>query len=145
MSTTMTAPADQTVHPTVKAAYDLFNRRDFASLSTYYAANATITAVPTGQTFVGPAGVEQFLRGWIDAFGDAKVEIALLRQSGDTAICEFRGKGTHTGTFRTPMGDVPATGKKIDVPFCDVVTVKDDKIVAIHTYFDTATFAKQLG
>jgi len=47
--------------------------------------------------------------------------------------------------FRAPAGDIPATGKKVDVQFCDVLRIENDRIVQIKSYFDSGTFARQLG
>lgn len=133
------------VDPVVRRAYEIFNARDFAAIPTVYADDAEITVVPTGQTLRGAAGVESFMRGWLAAFGDARAEIDLLAQAGDVAVCEFHGVGTHTGPFATPMGELPATGRRVNVPFCDVIRVRDGRVAAIRTYFDAATFVGQLG
>jgi ketosteroid isomerase-like protein len=133
------------VSPIVHGAYDAFNRRDFGALPALYSAQAELVNMASGETLHGVSGAEQFMRGWIDAFPDAQAEIVSLHQVGDMSFCEFRGKGTHSGTFRTPMGDIPATGRSVDVAFCDVITLDGDRIASIRTYFDAGTFAKQLG
>jgi ketosteroid isomerase-like protein len=136
--------AAATVDPVVRTAYEIFNTRDFAAIARVYHPDGELVNVATGQVFRGPAGVEEFLRGWIAAFGDAHIEIGTLVQAGDVAVCEFRGMGTHTGVLHTPAGDVPPTGRSVDVPFCDVIRVRDGRITSTRTYFDTGTFGRQL-
>ena len=133
-----------TVDPVVRASYEIFNARDFASLARLCHEDAELVNVATGEVFRGPAGVEAFMRGWIAAFGDGHIEVDLLTQAGDVAVCEFRGIGTHTGVLHTPMGDVAPTERTVHVPFCDVVRLRGDRIASIRTYFDSATFARQL-
>jgi steroid delta-isomerase-like uncharacterized protein len=150
----MTSPATATAtssltsgdaDPTLRQAYEIFNNRDFGALARYYTDDASLTVMPTGETLRGAAGVEQFMRGWLAAFSDGHIEISTLAQSGDTAVCEFRGIGTHTGPFVTPMGTLQPTGRAVNVPFCDVITSRDGRIASVRTYFDTASFARQLG
>jgi steroid delta-isomerase-like uncharacterized protein len=142
--TTPTAFTNTTAEPVVQAAYRVFNGRDFGALESLCAPDAVLTNVATGEQYHGAAGVKAFMLGWLGPFPDGHIEIETLAQSGDVAVCEFRGIGTHTGTLHTPMGDIPATGRTVDVPFCDVIRVRDGRIVSIRTYFDSATFAAQL-
>ena len=128
-----------------RAGYEAFNRRDLAVLPAIYTDDVQLVDTAAGQRRTGVAGIEEFFGLWTSAFENARVEITNVRQLGDTAVCEFRGTGTHTGTFRTPAGDVPATGRSVDVQFCDVMTIRDGRIAEIHTYYDSATFARQLG
>ena len=146
--TTATQPTpytSATVGPVVRAAYEVFNARDFASLARLCHEDSELVNVATGQVFRGPAGVEAFMRGWIAAFPDGHIEIDLLTQAGDVAVCEFRGIGTQTGVLATPMGDIAPTGRTVHVPFCDVIRLRGDRIASIRTYFDSATFARQLN
>jgi ketosteroid isomerase-like protein len=137
--------SDAHVHPVAKAGYDAFNRRDFASLDAIYDERTEIINLATGERLVGVAGVTRFMKAWVEGFSDAKAEITDIKQAGDTVICEFRGTGTHDGVFKAPAGDIPATGKKVDVQFCDVLRIENDRVVQIKSYFDSGTFARQLG
>jgi steroid delta-isomerase-like uncharacterized protein len=145
--TTQTAPTAYTSNsadPVVQAAYRVFNARDFGALDSLCSDDTVLTNVATGQEYRGAAGVKEFMLGWLGPFPDGHIEIDTLAQAGDVAVCEFRGIGTHTGTLHTPMGDIPATGRGVNVAFCDVVRVRDGRITSIRTYFDSATFAAQL-
>lgn len=141
-STTLSAAA---VDPILGRPYEIFNARDFTAIPSCFADDAVIAIMPTDETLHGHAGAEAFMQGWATAFPDSRVEIGTLLQSGDTGVCEFVGVGTHTGPFQTPMGTIPPTGRGVRVPFCDVITMRDGKIAMMRTYFDSATFARQLG
>jgi predicted ester cyclase len=45
----------------------------------------------------------------------------------------------------TPQGEVPATGRKLSLPLCDVFEVVAGRIVRIQAYYDQMAFATQLG
>jgi hypothetical protein len=53
--------------------------------------------------------------------------------------------GTHLGTLRSPAGDIPATGRVLDLPFCDHYEIQSGVIVSTHLYFDRLTLLEQLG
>jgi predicted ester cyclase len=60
-------------------------------------------------------------------------------------VVEFTGRGTHTGTLRTSMGDIPATGRSLTLQLCDVMEFKDGMIQGQKTYFDSGSMMAQLG
>ena len=49
------------------------------------------------------------------------------------------------GPLVGPQGEIPPTGKSVDVAFCDVYQFKDGKFTSLRSYFDTATLMGQLG
>ena len=80
-----------------------------------------------------------------NAFPDGRCDVTNIAASEDGAVVEFAGRGTQTGTFITPEGEIMPTGKRVDVPFCDVFKIKNGKIVSYNSYFDSSTMMKQLG
>jgi steroid delta-isomerase-like uncharacterized protein len=76
------------------------------------------------------------------AFPDLRFEIrASHAPSDDVAILEVIAHGTHTG----PLGDVPPTGRSGAVVACNVVEVRDGRIVREREYFDRLAIMDQLG
>ena len=65
--------------------------------------------------------------------------------SGDTVVVEFTGRGTHSGTLKTSMGDIPPTGKSVTLKLCDVTEYRDGLVVRQRSYFDTGSMMAQLG
>jgi ketosteroid isomerase-like protein len=47
---------------------------------------------------------------------------------GNVVIVQLALQGTHDGPLQLPFGDLPATGKKMDAPCCDVFELEDGKI-----------------
>ena len=56
-----------------------------------------------------------------------------------------RTRSLTTGTLRTPMGDVPPTGKRVELQLCEVHRIEGGKIRSSTSYFDSAAMTAQLG
>jgi steroid delta-isomerase-like uncharacterized protein len=120
--------------------FEAWNRRDFGRIEEMVADNAEIIDFD-GTIDRGPAGARQQSERYAAAFPDGKLEITRIVTAGDTAVAEIVGRGTNDG----PFGDVPATHKKAELPFCDVLTIRDGKIVRDRQYGDMVTLLQQLG
>jgi steroid delta-isomerase-like uncharacterized protein len=125
--------------------YEAWNERNFDEIAEGTASDATITLVGSGDTFEGPEGSREYNRMWADGFPDGKVTIDRVIASGDHVVVEFTGRGTHTGTLVTSMGDIPATGRSLTLQLCDVMEFKDGKVQSQRSYFDTGSMMAQLG
>ena len=53
--------------------------------------------------------------------------------------------GTHKGSMSLPTGDLPASNKKVNVPSCDVIRTKGNKIQSINCYFAATVLLEQVG
>ena len=125
--------------------YETFNNRDFDGAVAQAAEIIELLNVPLGVTLQGPEGYRQYIQGWATAFSDSQVEVTNIVAGEEGAVIEFRGRGTHTGPLNGPAGEIPATGRSVDIPFCEVMQIKNGKISSIHTYYDAATMMGQLG
>jgi steroid delta-isomerase-like uncharacterized protein len=129
----------------VRTFYDAWNAREFERSAELMADDGELVMVGTGQTFRGPDGVIEFSRMWADAFPDGKVTVERIISSGDTIAVEYTGRGTHTGTLASPMGDIEATGKSVTLQLCDVYELSGGKVRSNRQYFDSASLMTQLG
>jgi predicted ester cyclase len=59
----------------------------------------------------GVPAFKEYVKGWLDAFPDAKFELSNIIVEGDLAAWQPRFSGTNTGSL---MG-MPPTGKAVDV------------------------------
>lgn len=75
------------------------------------------------------------------AFPDIRLETKNSYTAGDIIINEFMMQGTQKGKFM----DIEATNRKINVPLCNILEVRDDKVYSVREYFDTAVMLQQMG
>ena len=60
-------------------------------------------------------------------------------------MVEFIARGTHTGILHSAAGDIPPTGRKAEVHFCDVYRLKNRKFTRHASYYDALGMMQQLG
>ena len=125
--------------------YTSFNERNFDKIVQIAEPNIIIQNMAFGTTLKGHAGVREWLNIWSTAMPDAKVEIVNIFPSEKGVVTEFIGRGTHKGPFNGPQGAIPATGKKLEMRFCEVLKIANDKVAEQRLYFDGATLLRQLG
>jgi steroid delta-isomerase-like uncharacterized protein len=129
----------------IRSSYDAWNRRDFGFMEEHVTPDATLTMVGSGQVLRGKDGVRSYGEQWAQAFPDGTATVETIIEQGDKLAVEFTGRGTHTGTLVTPMGDIPATGRSVTLHFLDIFEFSGDKVCAQRTYLDTGSLMAQLG
>lgn len=91
--------------------------------------------------------VPEDLRAWFGglfaAFPDFTFEILDVTATGEKAAVHWHATGTFDGTA-TFEGMLP-NGSKVDIQGCDVLTVRDGRIVRNDAYMNGAEMARQLG
>lgn len=142
MSTSEATAADTDTRTVVKSYFEALGRRDRDAQNTWYADSAS------GRIYgvIGPTGkaeMREFFHGAFDAFPDFSLQILDLVVDDDRAAVRWHITGTFSGTG--PFEGLMPTGKPVDIEGCDMVWVKDGKIVRIEAYYDTATMARQVG
>lgn len=124
---------------------EAFFARNYDDVRRLYAADAVIEAPDAGELKGGDEVID-YMRGFFDAFPDARFESLRSLECGDTAVDEGRFVGTNTGALRMPNGDeVPATGRPVSVRSCDIATVENGRVTSHRFYFDQMDLLTQLG
>jgi steroid delta-isomerase-like uncharacterized protein len=141
----MAQQAVLTLVDVAKAPVLSFNDKNFDKLRTQMAQGVVYDEVATGRTLRGVNDVLNAFQGWATALPDSKATFNNEFVSGNTVFLELTWTGTHTGALQTPNGQIPPTGKRINVRACQVVEVNGDKVMSTRHYFDMATLLKQLG
>jgi predicted ester cyclase len=134
----------------VRSLLDLYNsnQSDPAWLDkslAFIAEDCEVTDVPSGMTSYGPDSYKQVSLFFADAFPGSRVEITTLLATEDQAVVEFIGRGTNTGPLHMPTGDIPPTGRPVELRLCEVYGIRRGKIVSYHIYYDALGFMQQLG
>lgn len=128
-----------------KAPILAYNEKNWEAVERAVASDFAYDEVGTHRNLRGVPDVIAVWKGWAAAFPDSKATFEAAHVSGNTVILEVTWRGTHSGPLRTPTGDIPATGKKIEMRACQVVDIADGKARGIRQYFDMATMMTQLG
>ena len=123
---------------------ELWNKHDRDGWVGIFDDGAELEA-PGGIRVSGRQGAELFYDTWNEAFPDNTIEDAVVFGAGDRGAEEARFTGTHTGTLRSPGGDIPPTGKSVSSRYAAVSRVENGKVAAFHMYFDVAEVLVQLG
>jgi len=83
---------------------------------------------------------------WLTAFPDTHMEVISWTAQDDRVVLEAIVRATHLGPLKLWVTDIlPATGKKIEFPICEVEQWKDGKLKNIQAYLDRGRILKQLG
>ena len=99
----------------------------------------------TGRRTAGADAYVALSRGWRVAFPDGTGAVLRAVVDGATVAQEVRWTGTHAGPLATGGGDLPATGRRIDVPATLWYTVRDGRVAAARHHLDVLTMLQQLG
>lgn len=125
--------------------YGAYNDRDFDRGSALAAEDLDLTQVPFGSVQRGPEGLRQFYEFWAGAFPNSRAELVNVVAAEDGVTAEGIFRGTHEAALASPMGDIPATGRKVEIWHCFVFAVKNGQLASGRLYFDVATLMQQLG
>jgi len=129
----------------IRSYYDAMNRNELDTIVALVTDEVQWMNIPFNTSLRGRKEYREALENWTKAIPDFKVEIVNLISSDEWVTVEFVGRGTHTGPLAGFMGTFPATNKKLDLKFCELFRIKDDRIVEGHLYFDSASMMRQFG
>jgi steroid delta-isomerase-like uncharacterized protein len=125
--------------------YQLFNDDRYDRVLELADKDIELVLYPFNQTFHGPEGFVNFMKGFKVAFPDLIIEVKNQIAEGDQLVNEITGKATHTGPLMTPAGEVPPTGRPVTFTVCEVWGIKDGKLASLRNYQDSGNLMRQLG
>ncbi|HEX6514214.1 MAG TPA: ester cyclase [Nocardioidaceae bacterium] len=122
----------------------LYNAGDLDGVMELYADDSS-QLMPDG-VFEGRSAIRDRLAKDVTGFSDLAHRVVSYVEQGDAFADEWVFVGTHTGLVVLPDGtEVPATGKRVEVPGMELVRVRNGKIVVDNLYYDNLAVAAQLG
>jgi len=126
----------------VAAAFDAIDRQAYESLDQYFAHDYRRYCQASPEAKVENLDdMVGFLKQWYQAFPDANVETHMMAAEGDLVAVYI----TFAGTHEAPMGDIPATGKRMESETFGFHRLKDGKIIETWVTWDNVAILKQLG
>lgn len=84
-------------------------------------------------------------RAWRTALPDVRGTLERMVVDGSTVAMELVWRGTHTGTLVTPNGDLPATGRPVQVRATMWQEWRDGLLVAERHHLDVLSLLGQVG
>jgi predicted ester cyclase len=80
------------------------------------------------------------------AFADQTAEVLEVVADGDLVAFSFKREVTHTGTWNTPVGDLPPSGARVTLTGMDILTIEDGRVARIRVLADDlAVLAQAAG
>jgi len=128
----------------IRNAYQVAENKDVAGWIRCFTETGTFTDESIGVTYRGEE-LGRTVEVYAAAFPDMHRELFRFFEAGDTVIVELALQGTHKGPLALPAGTVPATGKRMDAPCCDVFRLVDGKIQSFNCYHSGTIILPQLG
>ena len=129
----------------VRNAYHIAEIKDVAAWGSCFTEDGTFTDEAMGVTYRGLKELGRVVEIYGKAFPDMHRELYHFYVTDDVIIVELALQGTHRGPLELPMGIVPATGKRMDAPCCDVFRLKNGKIQSFNCYNEGSIILAQLG
>lgn len=133
--------AMQDLEKILRELYQAWNVKDLDRCASYAQPDAQVTNVPFGASM----GFREYIENWAGGFPDGKIEVKNIVAQGDKVVAEFVGRGTHTGTLKGPMGDLPATQRKVELHCVESYRFRGGQIAEGRVYFDAFSLFTQLG
>jgi steroid delta-isomerase-like uncharacterized protein len=129
----------------VAAAFiEAFNAHDEVRLRELNAEHAVFEG-PGEVRLEGRDAVTEYTMSWLNAFGDARLNMRDELLAGDAVVQEFIFEGTHTAPMQTPAGEVPATNRTLRGRGLQILRIEDGAIVDTRLFYDQVDVLTQLG
>ncbi len=117
---------------------EVWNQHHLDLLDEIVAPDYPSTADPTAP---GPAGVRQFINGYLSSFPDVHFTVDDLVAEGDQVAVRWTAIGTHQGSL---MG-IPPTNTRVTISGIGQYRFAGGKFVQGWLYFDRLALMQQLG
>jgi len=125
--------------------YERFNAGDLEGVLALLTDDFVLEDVAAGATFNGPDGFREWVEPFVRAMPDARTEVTRVVDGGEWVATEHTGRGTHTGPLATPAGEVPPTGRAVELRFGEFFQLRDGKVASLRAYWDIASLLRQVG
>ena len=129
----------------VRELFEAFNEGDLDGCVALAAEDFELFDAPTGQVYRGPAGLREWLAVFRTALPDARTEIVSAFSEGGLVATEHIGRGTHSGPLAGPGGEIPPTGRPVEIRIGELYEVREGRLTSMRAFYDSSTLLRQLG
>lgn len=129
------------LHHLSESMLDAWTRRDWDMIRDHLHPDYVYTG-PDGHSVSGiERGLEAGWTSFADAFPDGRFKVNSVVVEGNRVVTEFHFQATHTGEFE----GIAPTGRKIEFDVCNLMQLRDGKVVNERDYIDMQGVMAQLG
>jgi steroid delta-isomerase-like uncharacterized protein len=128
-----------------KEGIEAYNDGDWERFAAPLSSDAVYEELATQRKVQGPDQIVEASKGWKEAFPDSKGTITKVTEGADTVVLEITWQGTHTGELVSPMGSIPPSRKRVNLPAVQIVRFRGDKVAETRHFFDLMTLLAQIG
>ena len=119
---------------------------DPVAMAKLYAEDAILILTGEQEPVRGRKAIEEYLVAAFKPFSDLEIEFLTILISGNHIVFEQVMRGTNTGPLLLPEGEIPPTGKKVELKVVWIGRISPDGLIEEdRTYKDNADFMRQLG
>ncbi len=118
----------------------IFNRKRLDRIDQFYAQNLVDHSLPEGLP-PGIEGKKAHIAAFIKAFPDIEVHYRYQIAEHDIVAGYYTMTGTHQGS----LGEIPVTGKKINISGADFLRFENGKVAEHRNVINDLDLMKQLG
>ncbi len=122
---------------------DLWNKGDLAVADEIISSDIVVhdSFAPPGAYGAGATGFAQFVGKFRSAFPDVHLTMDDEIIEGDKMVVRWTMRGRQQGQ----LGNIPSTGRQINVAGVDIFRIADGKIAEWWIFFDAVVMLQQLG
>lgn len=130
----------------IRAFYEAVNKQDPDGLLAHLSDTIECFDFTLDQPIRGREEVLQYFQNWWTAFPKGTGELINMIAAEDQVFIEVIGRGIQNGPFVLPDGtEVPASGRELAFPFCQIFRLLNNEIVSCRMYYDSAFVRRALG
>jgi steroid delta-isomerase-like uncharacterized protein len=128
----------------IRKLYQVAEEQNIQGFVDLFTEDGVFFDASAGKKYTG-AEIGRTVEVYAAAFPDMHRELYSFYFEGDTVIVELSLNGTHKGPLALPMGTIPATGKKMSTPCCDVFQIENGKVKNFNCYPSGTVLLGELG
>jgi steroid delta-isomerase-like uncharacterized protein len=121
------------------------NEVNLALLDEIYAPDVVVHDCSSPEDIIGLEALKKYYSYTHRALPDLYATIDETIVKGDKIVWVWTFSATNTGPFHTPLGDIPATGRKVQFSGVAIDRVDEGKLVEEWVYFNVLQVLQQLG
>ena len=123
-----------------------FTGTDATAKANLYTEDAIFIIPGEQEPLRGRKAIEEYLVATYKPFSDVVIEFPTVLISGNHIVFEQVVRATNTGPILLPEGEIPPTGKKVELKLVWITRISPDGLIEEdRTYYDNLSFMQQLG